>query len=216
MFKLRELPFDINENAIISSEICKFHYGKHHQAYVTNLNNLIKNTSFASSHLFDIINEATGAIFNNAAQVFNHDFYFDCIAQKSSANGEFLDILRESFNDFKSEFINSANSLFGSGWCWLVYDLSDNILKIVNTQNADTPIIKNQVPLLVVDVWEHAYYLDYKNDRKAYLEKFYENIDWEFVSGAYFWAKKEGLDCIKSYIDSIHSECGDGCSCGNC
>ncbi|MBP5779413.1 MAG: superoxide dismutase [Campylobacter sp.] len=207
MFKLRTLPFDGAKNAVISEETCKFHYGKHHQAYVTNLNNLINATELCDCHLFDIINKLQGAIFNNAAQIYNHDFYFDCIAEKSEISNDLREALREEFDDFKAKFLTGATTLFGSGWCWLVYDLNDSRLKIVSTQNAATPITENQVPLLVVDVWEHAYYIDFKNARASYLDKFYENINWHFVSKAYAWAIKEGLNSVRFYIDEIHPEC---------
>ena len=210
MFKLRELPFDGTKNAVISEEACKFHYGKHHQAYVTNLNNLINDMEFKDCHLFDIINKSTGAIFNNAAQVYNHDFYFDCIAEKSEISNDLREALREEFDDFKSQFLSKATTLFGSGWCWLVYDLNDSRLKIVQTQNAATPITENKVPLLVVDVWEHAYYIDFKNARASYLDKFFENINWHFVSEAYAWAKEEGLNSVRFYIDEIHPEAKKG------
>lgn len=218
MFKLRSLPFEASKNAVVSEETCKFHYGKHHQTYVTNLNNLINDSEFKDAHLFDILNKAKGGIFNNAAQVYNHDFYWDCIAKKSEASDELKKALAENFDDFKSKFLASATTLFGSGWCWLVYDLTSSKLEIVQTSNAATPVTDNKIPLLVVDVWEHAYYLDFQNARAAYLEKFYENINWEFVSAAYEWAKKEGLGSVKFYIDETHPETKQsccGCGCGN-
>ncbi|MCI6641356.1 MULTISPECIES: superoxide dismutase [Campylobacter] len=211
MFKLRTLPFEASKNAIISEETCKFHYGKHHQGYVAKLNNLINDSEFKNANLFDIINKAKGALFNQAAQVYNHDFYWDCIAEKSKMSDEFKSALDENFDDFRSKFLAAATGLFGSGWCWLVYNLTNNKLEIVQTSNAETPFIDNKVPLLVVDVWEHAYYLDFQNARAEYLEKFYENINWKFVSDAFTWAKKEGLNSVKFYINEVHPK--EECEC---
>ncbi len=211
MFKLRTLPFEASKNAVISEETCKFHYGKHHQGYVTKLNNLINDSEFKNANLFDIINKAKGALFNQAAQVYNHDFYWDCIAEKSKMSDELKSALDENFDDFRSKFLAAATGLFGSGWCWLVYNLTNNKLEIVQTSNAETPFIDNKVPLLVVDVWEHAYYLDFQNARAEYLEKFYENINWKFVSDAFTWAKKEGLNSVKFYINEVHPK--EECEC---
>ncbi|AII13957.1 superoxide dismutase (Fe) [Campylobacter iguaniorum] len=205
MFELRPLPFDPAKNGAISEETCKFHYGKHHQTYVNNLNNLTKDTKFEALGLYEIMSSSDGAIFNNAAQIYNHDFYWDCIACKSQISDDLKTALEASFKDFKAEFLASAATLFGSGWTWLVYDPKLKTLSIKNTQNAQNPVSAGLVPLLVVDVWEHAYYIDEKNARVAYLEKFYENINWKFVSEAYEWAKKEGLNSVKFYIDELHS-----------
>ncbi|PPB71924.1 superoxide dismutase [Campylobacter hyointestinalis] len=214
MFELRKLPFDPKNNGVISEETCNFHYGKHHQAYINNLNNLIKNTKFENESLFDIITMSDDGIFNNAAQIYNHDFYWDCIAVKSGISSELQADLQTNFSDFRSEFIKNATTLFGSGWTWLVYDPSSEKLSIKNTSNASNPITYGLVPLLVVDVWEHAYYIDVKNARAVYLEKFYENINWKFVSDAYEWAKKEGLNSVRFYMDEIYKRsgcCGDHC-----
>ncbi|PSM53093.1 superoxide dismutase (Fe) [Campylobacter blaseri] len=215
MFKLRDLPFDAKNNAIVSEKTCDYHHGKHHNAYVANLNNLVAGTEFEKSGLYDIIMNAKGGIFNNAAQVYNHDFYWDSIAKKSEASKELKEALEKEFTNFKDEFIKASATLFGSGWCWLTYDPETKKLEIIQTSNADTPVTQNKVPLLVVDVWEHAYYLDSQNARPAYLEKFYENINWEFVSEAYEWAKKEGMNSVKFYIDEVHPEVKKGsCGCG--
>ena len=211
MFKLRELPFDPKNNAVVSEETCDYHHGKHHNTYVTNLNNLIKGTEFENACLGDIIKNSSGGLFNNAAQVYNHDFYWDCIAKKSCPSDELKKALDENFSNFKEEFIKAATTLFASGWCWLVYNLDNKKLEIVQTSNAATPITENKVPLLVVDVWEHAYYVDARNARPAYLEKFYENINWEFVSAAYEWALKEGINSVKFYIKELHPK-GESCS----
>jgi len=201
MFELRKLPFDPKSNAIISEETCSYHYGKHHQTYVNNLNNLVKGSEFEGADLFEILTKSNGGVFNNAAQIYNHDFYWDCIAKKSNQSNELKAALDTNFTNFKDEFLKAAITLFGSGWAWLVYNLKDDKLEIKQTSNAATPITDGLVPLLVVDVWEHAYYIDHKNARVAYLEKFYENINWEFVSKSYEWAKKEGLGSVKFYIN---------------
>lgn len=214
MFKLRSLPFDISSNNVISEDTCNFHYGKHHKSYVDNLNNLIKGTDFENKSLFEILVNSSGAIFNNAAQIYNHDFYWDCISKKSEPSKELQEALKDNFSDFKSEFIKAASTLFGSGWCWLVYNTKSDKLEIVQTSNAQTPVTDLKIPLLVVDVWEHAYYIDFKNTRASYLEKFYDNIDWEFVSSAFIWAKKEGMGSVEFYIKDIHkNDTNHSCCC---
>ncbi|WP_202931005.1 superoxide dismutase [Campylobacter fetus] len=214
MMELRTLPFNPATNAVVSEETCNYHYGKHHQTYVNNLDNLIKGTDFEGADLFEILTHSEGAIFNNAAQIYNHDFYWDCIAAKTDISDELKAALQSDFADFKSEFLKSATTLFGAGWTWLVYNPNSHKLEIKNTSNAGTPVTEGLIPLLVVDVWEHAYYIDARNARAAYLEKFYENINWDFVSAAYEWAKKEGLSSVKFYIDEIYK--GSGCCGGHC
>ncbi|WP_170019655.1 superoxide dismutase [Fe] [Campylobacter sp. RM16190] len=216
MFNLRKLPFDPKSNAVVSEETCSYHHGKHHQTYVTNLNNLIKGTEFENSGLYEIISKSSGGIFNNAAQVYNHDFYWDCIAKKSDMSDELKARLQKDLPNFKEEFLKSATTLFGSGWAWLVYSPKSDKLEIIQTSNAQTPVTVGLIPLLVVDVWEHAYYVDHRNARAAYLEKFYENINWDFVSAAYEWALKEGVNSVKYYIGELHAKgcgCGKGCGC---
>ncbi|MSN96230.1 superoxide dismutase [Fe] [Campylobacter sp. FMV-PI01] len=216
MFKLRELPFCAKSNAVVSEETCSFHHGKHHNTYVVNLNKLQSESEFKDASLFEMLQKAKGGLFNNAAQVYNHDFYWDCIAKKSEMSEELKKALEENFKDFKSEFLNAATTLFGAGWCWLVYNPKNKNLEIIQTSNAATPVTDNKIPLLVVDVWEHAYYLDTQNARPAYLDKFYENINWEFVSKAYEWALKEELESVKFYINEVHPEVNQkccGCSC---
>lgn len=217
MFELRKLPFDPAKNAVVSEETCSYHHGKHHQAYINNLNKLISGTDYENADLLEIITHASGGLFNNAAQVYNHDFYWDCIAKKTEASEELKNALESEFKDFKSEFIASATGLFGSGWTWLVYNPNSKKLEIKNTSNAATPLSDGLVPLLVVDVWEHAYYIDSRNARPAYLEKFYENINWDFVSSAYEWAKKEGLGSVKFYINDLYNNkcCGGSCGCSH-
>ncbi len=208
MFELRKLPYEKDSMGDFLSPVTfDYHYGKHHQTYVNNLNNLIKDTEFSNSDLFDIITKSSGGLFNNAAQVYNHDFYWDCITpntnQISQDLKKALDETFGSLDAFKEKFLNSATTLFGSGWCWLVFDVASKGLQIVQTSNAQTPITQNQVPLLVVDVWEHAYYVDHKNARPAYLEKFYSHINWEFVSQAYEYAIKNGMDSVRFYINEF-------------
>ncbi|WP_169764318.1 superoxide dismutase [Fe] [Campylobacter mucosalis] len=214
MFKLRELPFNPAQNAVVSEKTCEYHHGKHHATYVTNLNNLIKGTEFENAEFYDILLGAKGGLYNNVAQVYNHDFYWDCIAKKSEMSDELKADLNAQFPNFKDDFIKAATTLFGSGWAWLVYDPSAQKLEIVQTSNAATPVNDGKVPLLVVDVWEHAYYIDNFNARPKYLETFYENINWDFVSQAYEWAKKEGLNSVKFYTNELHGKSSGCCGCG--
>ena len=208
MFELRPLPYGTNElSGFISTQTFEYHYGKHHQTYVNNLNNLIKGTEFEKASLGEIILKSSGGLFNNAAQVYNHDFYWDCISPSVSAPSAELAQALEVFGGlegFKEKFIASSTTLFGSGWNWLVWDVASKKLEIVQTSNADTPAKQGKVPLLVVDVWEHAYYIDHKNARPSYLEAFWKHIHWMFVSKAYEWALKEGLNSFHFYINELH------------
>lgn len=211
MFNLRKLPYETNAMGdFLTATTFEYHYGKHHQTYVTNLNNLIKDSEFANASLYDIIKKSNGGLFNNAAQVYNHDFYWDCITPNKTTRSDELDsaINAEfgSLDSFKEKFIQAATTLFGAGWCWLVYNPKTTKLEIIQTSNAATPITEDKVPVLVVDVWEHAYYIDHKNARPAYLEKFFAHINWDFVSKAYEWAKKEGVGSIQFYINDIHKK----------
>lgn len=181
-----QLPYAKNAlEPIISAETVEFHYEKHHAGYVNNLNNLIKNTEFEDMELEDVIRSSIGAIFNNAAQVYNHTFYWNCLTPDKTSPSDKLTAMIDasfgSFENFKSDFIKSAVSNFGSGWTWLVRE-TDGMLKIINTQNAGTPITVGQVPLLTIDVWEHAYYIDYRNGRQKYLDEIFKIINWNFVS----------------------------------
>ena len=208
MFKLRALPFT-EIVGFISKETCEYHHGKHHQTYINNLNNLIKGTEFENKGLLDIITKAQGGIFNNAAQVYNHDFYWDCVSPAQSVQSVALaEALKESFGGiekFKEVFLNAATTLFGSGWCWVVYNPSSKKLEIKQTSNAQTPVSEGLIPVLVVDVWEHAYYIDHRNARPAYLEKFFSHINWEFVSQSLEAAQKDGLKSVSAYMDSLHA-----------
>ncbi|MDO7252971.1 superoxide dismutase [Helicobacter cappadocius] len=211
MFELRKLPYPKDSMGDFLSPVTfDFHYGKHHQTYITNLNALIEGTEFANSELFDIVTKAKAGLFNNAAQVYNHDFYWDCIAPKQTQmSPELQEAINKDFgslDNFKETYLKSATTLFGSGWCWLVYDKASNKLEIIQTSNAATPVTEGKIPVLVVDVWEHAYYVDHKNARATYLDKFYNHINWEFVSQAYQWAQKEGINSVRFYMNDIHKK----------
>ena len=189
-FELPKLAWEANAlEPVISSRTIEFHYGKHHQAYVNNLNSLIEGTDFENMGLEEIIRKSEGAIFNNAAQVWNHTFYFNCFTPGGNGlpSEDLLDAIHEnweSFDRFKKEFFAAAVSVFGSGWAWLVKDKEGN-LSIVKESNAGTPVVKGLEPLLVFDVWEHAYYLDYQNRRADYVEALWNIVDWEAVSSRY-------------------------------
>jgi Fe-Mn family superoxide dismutase len=184
---LPALPYALDALAPhISKETLEFHYGKHHQTYVTNLNNLIKGTEFESSSLEDIVRKSSGGVFNNAAQVWNHTFYWHCLApnaggQPSGALAAAIDAKWGSFDAFKDAFTKSAVGNFGSGWTWLVKK-ADGSLDIVNTSNAATPLTGSDKPLMTCDVWEHAYYVDYRNRRPDYMGAFWALVNWDFVA----------------------------------
>ncbi|MEY6433923.1 superoxide dismutase [Fe] [Thioalkalicoccus limnaeus] len=174
---------------VISRETIEFHYGKHHQTYVTNLNNLIPGTEFESMPLEEIVRKAGGGIFNNAAQVWNHTFYWHCLSPNGGGEptGELaiaIDRAFGSFAEFKKQFSQSAATNFGSGWTWLVKN-DDGSVAIMNTSNADSPLTSGRKPLLTIDVWEHAYYIDYRNARPKYLDEVWKLIDWDFVATNY-------------------------------
>lgn len=185
-FILEALPYA--KNALephISERTLDFHYGKHHQTYVDNLNKLIENTDFENLALEEIVKTSERGIFNNAAQVWNHTFYWNCLTpnHKSEPTGNLMDaIVRDfgTFADFKAEFSKQATGLFGSGWLWLVKN-SDNKLEIVAKTNAGNPLTDGKSPILVIDVWEHAYYLDKQNARAKYIDAYWEIVNWEFA-----------------------------------
>ncbi len=186
--KLPELQFAMDGlQPHISKETLEFHYGKHHNAYVTNLNNLIPGTEFEDMTLEDIIHKASaGGIFNNAAQVWNHSFYWNCLTPNGGGKleGKLLDAIEKSFGsfeEFKEKFTKSAVNNFGSGWTWLVQN-SDGSLELLNTSNAGTALTSGKTPLLTCDVWEHAYYVDYRNARPQYVEAFWNLVNWDFVN----------------------------------
>jgi Fe-Mn family superoxide dismutase len=189
--ELPPLPFDKNAlEPVISAETLDYHYGKHHQTYVNNLNNLIPGTEFESLSLEDIIMKAEGGVFNNAAQVWNHTFYWNCLRTPSDGNapgGELagaIDKAFGSFDAFKEQFSKAGAGNFGSGWTWLVKN-EDGSLEIYNTSNAGTPMTAGKTALLTADVWEHAYYIDYRNARPKYLEEFWKIVNWDFVAAQY-------------------------------
>jgi Fe-Mn family superoxide dismutase len=170
----------------ISAETIDFHYGKHHQTYVTNLNNQIAGTDFEGKDLESIIRSSTGGMFNNAAQVWNHTFYWNCLAPNAGGQptGKLLDAINSafgSFDAFKEKFTQTALTTFGSGWAWLV-QRPDGSLALVSTSNAATPLTGEDRALLTCDVWEHAYYVDYRNARAKYVEAFWNLVNWDFVA----------------------------------
>ncbi|QEA39959.1 superoxide dismutase [Fe] [Pistricoccus aurantiacus] len=185
-FELPALPYE--KNALephISAETLEYHYGKHHQAYVNKLNELTENTDDANKSLEDIIKSASGGLFNQAAQVWNHTFYWHCLSPNGGGEpegplAEAINAKFGSFDKFKEEFNAKAAVNFGSGWTWLIKE-GDSV-EIVNTDDADTPIAQGKTPLLTIDVWEHAYYIDYRNARPKYLENVWNVLNWDFVA----------------------------------
>jgi Fe-Mn family superoxide dismutase len=184
--KLPPLPYAHDALAPhISKETLEFHHDKHHQTYVTNLNNLIKGTEFENATLEEIVKKSSGGIFNNAAQVWNHTFYWDSMkpnggGQPTGALADAINAKWGSFDKFKEEFTKVAVGTFGSGWAWLVKK-ADGSLDLVSTSNAATPLTTDAKPLLTCDVWEHAYYIDYRNARPKYVEAFWNVVSWDFA-----------------------------------
>jgi Fe-Mn family superoxide dismutase len=187
-FELPALPYE--QNALephISAETLEFHYGKHHKTYVDKLNGLLAGTDMENAALEDVITNSEGGVFNNAAQVWNHTFYWHCLSPNGGGEptGALADAISSafgSFADFKEQFTNSAINNFGSGWTCLVQK-ADGSVAIHNTSNAGCPLTEGVTPLLTVDVWEHAYYIDYRNARPKYMEAFWNLVNWEFVAG---------------------------------
>ena len=185
--KLPELPYAMDAlQPHISKETLEYHYGKHHNAYVNNLNNLIKGTEFQDQSLEDIIKKSSGGIFNNAAQVWNHTFYWHCLSPNSEGRPEgnlakAIEAKFGTFDDFKKQFSQAAATLFGSGWAWLVKN-QDGSIELTTTGNAGTPMTSGKTALLTCDVWEHAYYIDYRNARPSYIEHFWNLVNWKFVA----------------------------------
>jgi Fe-Mn family superoxide dismutase len=185
--ELPALPYD--KSALephISAETLDFHYGKHHQTYVTNLNNLIPGTEFEDMSLEDIVMKSSGGVFNNAAQIWNHTFYWNCLSPNGGGEptGALADAINRKFGSFaafKDEFTKTAVTTFGSGWGWLVKN-ADGSLDLVSTSNAGTPMTAGKTALLTCDVWEHAYYIDYRNARPKYVDAFWNLVNWNFVS----------------------------------
>ena len=189
-FELSKLPYAKNALAPqISEETLEFHHGKHHKRYVDNLNNLLPATEFEGSSLEDIIKTSTGSIFNNAAQVWNHTFYWRCLSPNGGGNppGKLADAINKtfgSFENFKEEFTKASVTIFGSGWGWLVKK-HDGTLEITTTISAGNPMTQDTIPILACDVWEHAYYIDYRDAKAAYLKAFFELVNWDFVYDRY-------------------------------
>lgn len=189
---LPPLPYAKNAlEPVMSQETIEYHHGKHVQAYVDNLNRLIVGTPFANATLEDISKKADGGIFNNGAQIYNHQIFFDSFAPESSAKhaptGSLMAAIDRdfgSFDNFKTQFAQSANGQFGSGWTWLVADAGGK-LRIVSYSNAGNPLKEGQKPLLGVDVWEHSYYIDYRNKRADYVENLWRIVDWNVIEGRY-------------------------------
>ncbi|APE05828.1 MULTISPECIES: superoxide dismutase [Fe] [Alteromonas] len=187
-FELPALPYE--QNALephISAETLEYHYGKHHATYVTKLNGLVEGTDMESKSLEEIIKASEGGVFNNAAQVWNHTFYWNCLSpngggEPTGAVADAINAKWGSFADFQAAFNDKAVNNFGSSWTWLV-KTADGSLDIVNTSNAETPISGDSLtPILTVDLWEHAYYIDYRNARPKYLENFWALVNWEFAN----------------------------------
>ena len=185
--ELPALPYDRAAlEPHISGETIDYHYGKHHKAYVDNLNKMIAGTEFADMALEDIVRKAQGGMFNNAAQVWNHSFYWNCLNPNGGGepSGKLADAIAKGFGDFakfKEQFSDTAAKTFGSGWAWLV-QRADGSLGLVSTSNAGTPITGSDRPLLTCDVWEHAYYIDYRNARAKYVDAYWNLVNWDFAA----------------------------------
>lgn len=182
---LPELPYALDALApIMSADTLNYHYGKHLQTYLDNVNRMIEGTPFADMKLKDMITKAQGALYNNAAQAFNHIIFFKQLTPTPTTISPLLTqalVARfGSVDAFKSEFSNAATTLFGSGWVWLALD-ANNVLQIVPEPNAGNPITRNMRPLMCIDVWEHAYYLDYQNRRGDYIKNFWNLVNWDYI-----------------------------------
>ncbi|WP_304985532.1 superoxide dismutase [Coxiella-like endosymbiont] len=186
-FELPNLPYKLNAlEPYISQETMEYHHGKHHRAYVDKLNKLIKGTPLEKKSLEEIIMQSDGGIFNNAAQSWSHNFYWHCMSPEGGGDpsGDLALALKECFGSlekFKEEFTNSANNHFGSGWAWLVQDKNGK-LEVLSTVNARNPMTESKKPLLTWDVWEHAYYIDNRNDRPKYVNNFWYVVNWDFAT----------------------------------
>ena len=188
--ELPDLPYAIDAlEPHISAETLQFHHGKHHATYVDKLNGMLAGSEFESATLEDIIQGASGGMFNNAAQIWNHSFYWNCLSPNGGGApglklGEAIDQTFGSFEAFKDQFATAALGNFGSGWTWLVRNSAGG-LEIVNTDDAENPMTQDHLPLLTCDVWEHAYYIDYRNKRPDYIAAFWQLVNWEFVAANY-------------------------------
>lgn len=203
-FTEQSLPYDNNHlKPVISAETIDFHFGKHQAAYAAKLTELAKDTPFENMDLISIIKETYGnaektAVYNNAAQLWNHIFYWEGLKAEKANNtlpdGDFKQLVVATFgseDNMKEELIKAAVSIFGSGWAWLAFDKKNNALRIVKSQNADNPLVMDMIPLFTIDVWEHAYYIDYRNRRADYARNLvYELADWNTVQARYIAALK--------------------------
>ena len=186
-FELPNLPYEFDAlEPHISRETLEYHYGKHHRSYVDNLNKLVAGTEFDGSTLEEVIKRASGGIFNNAAQIWNHSFYWNCLSPNAGQqpSGDLAAAINQhfgSYEQFQEAFTKAAITTFGSGWAWLVKN-ADGGLEIISTSNAGTPMTDGKQALLTCDVWEHAYYIDYRNARPKYVEQFWNIVNWEFVN----------------------------------
>jgi Fe-Mn family superoxide dismutase len=186
-FKLPPLPYEMNAlEPHISSRTIEYHYGKHHKGYVDKLNELVRGKAEEQQTLEEIMRQNTGAVFNNAAQVWNHSFYWNCLSPSGggSPQGALLEAIGKrfgGFDAFKVQFTHAATTLFGSGYVWLV-KTRNGAMEIIQTKDADNPLKREDRPLLTLDVWEHAYYLDYQNLRPKYIESFWQIVHWEFAA----------------------------------
>ncbi len=186
-FELPALPYE--QNALephISAETLEFHYGKHHKTYVDKLNGMVAGTDMENASLEDVVKNSEGGVFNNAAQIWNHTFYWNCLSpngggEPTGAVADAINAAFGSFAEFKEQFTNSAINNFGSSWTWLVKN-ADGSIAIQNTSNAGCPLTDGVTPLLTVDLWEHAYYIDYRNARPKYMEAFWSLVNWDFVA----------------------------------
>jgi Fe-Mn family superoxide dismutase len=185
--KLPELPYP--KNALephISAETIEYHYGKHHATYVDKLNGLVPGTEFENASLEEIIKKASGGIFNNGAQIWNHTFYWNCLSpdgggEPQGALAKAIEQVFGGYTQLKDRFSESAATNFGSGWTWLVKN-PDGALEIMNSSNAGNPMTDGKHPIMTCDVWEHAYYIDYRNARPKYIEAFWNLVNWDFVA----------------------------------
>lgn len=193
-FKQPQLPYDLKALApFVSEEQMDYHYNKHHAAYFKNLNRLVEGKAEESQDLDTVVKTSSGGVFNNAAQAWNHTFFWECMSPNGGGTpkGDLLEAIDKDFGGldaFMKKFSESATTLFGSGWAWLASDASGN-LEIMPLSNADTPLRHNKTPILTLDVWEHAYYIDYRNERPRFIEQFKDVIHWDFVEKNYISRK---------------------------
>lgn len=217
---LMELPFAKNAlEPMLSQETIEYHYGKHHAGYVKKLNAQVeKDSRLEGKTILELVKSEKGGVFNNAAQVYNHDFYWNCLVpnDQEGPSQALEDAMVRDFGSVENcmeEFTQTAATLFGSGWTWLSLNMEGKLV-VEKTCNANTPIRYGNVPLLTCDVWEHAFYIDYRNDKAAYINKWWELVNWEFVSQNFDQAKKEDKNYIGpcndntpvcDYIDELES-----------